>query len=115
MGNCYGVGVDIVELERVRAIRCLRRFAELVLSKRELAELAARTDAIAFVASRFAAKEAVIKACPQPLTAQDFEIRKRGPKPYVHFFNPAHRRCRVSVSLAHSTDYAAGYAIAEAL
>ena len=113
MGHYCGIGVDIVEHTRIRNIRYLERFAELVLSKRERAELAERHDKIEFIASRFAAKEAVIKAFPAAITSSDFEIRKDGVKPYAHFFDARHRICQVHVSLSHSSDYAAGYALAE--
>lgn len=105
-----GVGVDILEIGRIKNIRFLDRFAEFFLSPNELKQLAERVDKVSFIASRFAAKEAVIKAFPYSITAADFEIRKEGVKPYVHFFNPAHRMYKAHVSLSHSTMYAAGYA-----
>jgi phosphopantetheine--protein transferase-like protein len=108
-----GIGIDIVELWRIRQIRFLERFAELTFSPGECNQLQSSKDAIAFVASRFAVKEAVIKAFPHPLTSKDFEIRKEGIKPVVHFFNSEHRRYIAHVSLSHSTDYAAGYARVE--
>lgn len=110
MAQTLGVGVDIVEINRIKNIRFLERFAEFFLSPSELDELGSRVDKIGFVASRFAAKEAVIKAFPHAITAADFEIQKKGVKPYIHFFNPLHRMYQAHVSLSHSTEYAAGYA-----
>lgn len=108
-----GIGIDIVETNRIRGIRYLGRFAELFLSPNEVGQFNDRHDKIDFLSSRFAAKEAVIKAFPHTITAADFEILKEGPKPYVRFFNPVHEQYRVHVSLSHSTEYAAGYAMVE--
>jgi holo-[acyl-carrier protein] synthase len=115
MGTLCGIGVDIVEMRRITGIRHVERFSEFFLSPHEQAQLANSVDKAGFIASRFAAKEAVIKAFPHTITAVDFEIRKNGVKPFVHFFNPAHRAYRVHVSLSHSTDYAAGYAQVETI
>jgi len=107
-----GIGIDIVEMKRVRNIRFLHRFAEYFLTPDELITFAASADPIGFIASRFAAKEAVIKAFPGFLRPHDFEIIKEGVKPVVRFLSPAHEsKYRALVSLAHSTDYAAGYAM----
>jgi holo-[acyl-carrier protein] synthase len=107
-----GIGTDIVELERVEHIGELRRFAEYFLTPAELAAFAANSDPIRFVASRFAAKEAVIKACPDKLKPHDFEILKKGVKPMVRFVAAdLAARYEAVVSLSHSTRYAAGYAV----
>ena len=107
-----GVGVDIVEISRVKGIRFLERFAEYFLSAPELKAFHAHKDPIAFIASRFAAKEAIIKAFPGFLSPHDFEIIKYGKKPTVRFVSQkTASRYSTSVSIAHSTDYAVGYAI----
>jgi holo-[acyl-carrier protein] synthase len=108
-----GIGIDIVELGRIEAIDAFERFAEMVLSPHEQEQLSARKDKVEFMASRFAAKEAVIKAFPLTVTAQDFEILKDGVRPQVHFFNPLHHGYRVHVSLSHSTQFAAGCAVVQ--
>ena len=60
----YGVGVDLVKVSRIRAglERFGERFARRILSVSEFEEFrqAGRRDS--FVAKRFAAKEAVVKA-----------------------------------------------------
>lgn len=58
------VGIDILDTARVkRALeRYGERFAERILGPRELALFAGRHDKHLFLAGRFAAKEAVIKA-----------------------------------------------------
>ena len=107
-----GVGVDIVEIDRVKNIRLLRRFAEYFLTPMEVAVFDGRIDKVAFIASRFAAKEATIKALPGFLSPHDFETVKIGKKPVVRFLSSAKRGSyEAMVSLSHSTSYAAGYAI----
>ena len=107
-----GVGVDIVELDRFRGLRFPARIAELVLTPREYACYETHADALAYLASRFAAKEAVIKAYPGGLTYHDVEITKDGKKPKVKLLVRRPKTREVSVSLSHSVDYVAGFAIA---
>jgi holo-[acyl-carrier protein] synthase len=60
-----GIGVDIIEIARVE--RLLRkfgeRFARRVLTGEELLEFERRERSSSYLATRFAAKEAVAKAC----------------------------------------------------
>jgi holo-[acyl-carrier-protein] synthase len=105
-----GVGVDIVEISRIKKIRFLDRFAEYFLTGSELALFRTSPDPLRFVASRFAAKEAVIKACPEKISPHEFEIEKNGVRPVVRFLSEKGSRYAALVSLAHSTEYAAGYA-----
>jgi holo-[acyl-carrier protein] synthase len=60
----YGIGADIVQVERIE--RDLRRFgdkfAERILTKKELLEFHDSPSRAHFLARRFAAKEAAVKA-----------------------------------------------------
>ena len=60
----HGIGTDIVEYPRIKALwaRYGERFAERLLSESELPELGAHADPARFLAKRFAAKEAFAKA-----------------------------------------------------
>ena len=60
----FGIGTDIVEYARIEALwaRYGVRFAERVLSERELPEFQTQTNQARFLAKRFAAKEAFAKA-----------------------------------------------------
>lgn len=60
----YGIGTDIVSVERMRLAieRSGRRFAEHILTEPELAEFDAARDPARLLAKRFAAKEAFSKA-----------------------------------------------------
>ena len=60
----HGIGTDIVSIERIRTAlaRHDERFARKVLSDVELAKYETLNDGAAYVAKRFAAKEAFFKA-----------------------------------------------------
>ena len=66
--SIYGIGTDIVAIERIRSVlaRHDERFARKVLSDIELARYAELKDGAAYVAKRFAAKEAFFKALGEP-------------------------------------------------
>ena len=104
-----GVGVDILETKRFSGIRFLSRVVEFFLTSTEIAEFTLHSDPIRYAASRFALKEAVIKAYPEKLGYHDIEIGKMGVKPNVKIHN---LDSNMLVSLSHSTDYVAGFAIA---
>ena len=60
----FGIGTDIVECARMEKMwaRYGKRFAERLLSGRELPELDTQVNPARFLAKRFAAKEAFAKA-----------------------------------------------------
>jgi holo-[acyl-carrier protein] synthase len=60
----YGVGTDVVEIERIEKAleRFGHRFAERILCETELKRFAAHRQPAAYLAKRFAAKEAFTKA-----------------------------------------------------
>ncbi len=63
--NIMGIGTDIVSMSRIRSVweRFGQAFARRILMPAELAELEASTKPVAFLAKRFAVKEAFAKAC----------------------------------------------------
>jgi len=67
-----GIGVDIAEIARVDQLceRYGERFAERILTASELDEYRERRRGSSYLASRFAAKEAVAKACGTGIGAQ---------------------------------------------
>ena len=111
-GTIMGVGVDILERSRVAKIHDLPRVAEFVFSPTESEEFFAHPDPSLYFASRFALKEAVIKAYPGKLHFLDFEIAKNGDKPVVRFLAKHRTPCELRISLSHSLEYVAGFAVA---
>jgi len=110
-----GIGIDIVDIARFKKIRNLDRFLEIVFSPREIVESKSRKDKFAYISSRFAAKEAVIKAMPIHVSPKDFEVGKDGLKPKVIFLNKKLRlgKFKILLSLSHCDDYSAAVALVE--
>ena len=126
----HGIGVDLIEIARIEAA-CARfgeRFARRILTARELERWDARRArseqrGIAFLATRFAAKEAISKALGlgmrMPMTWRAVEvINDPSGRPIVvaHGDLRAYvesRRLRLHVSLTDERLMAAAYAVAE--
>ncbi|MCH8503036.1 MAG: holo-ACP synthase [Ectothiorhodospiraceae bacterium] len=80
-----GIGTDLVLMPRIAEVleRHGERFARRVLTERELATWRARTDRVAFLAKRFAAKEAAAKALgPVSVRRFPFMILKSAMTPW---------------------------------
>ncbi len=120
-----GVGIDIIEIERVRGVlqRRGRRFVEHVFLPAEVGYCDARRDPARHYAARFAAKEAVVKALAvkrgMTFLWRDIEIaRSADGAPSVvlsgRALEMARRRgvTRVLVSLSHSDSHAVATASA---
>lgn len=118
-----GIGVDIAELARVGNAhsRFGEKFGAKILTPAEMALVPA--NAIPYLASRFAAKEAAVKALGtgfrEGITFQDIEIRSdRFGKPLI-FYNHAQIRCQAlgvraaHLSLSHSRENAVAMVILE--
>ena len=85
----YGVGTDIVSIERIQEILNKNRdgFINRVLTEHERALFANKSNSAAFCAKRFAAKEAFSKALGtgigRVVSFQDLTVRKNeNGKPY---------------------------------
>ena len=78
----YGVGTDLVNIERVKKILSKNRdgFIKRVLSEHEQALFTNKADSAAYCAKRFAAKEAFAKALGtgigRVVSFQDLTVRK---------------------------------------
>ncbi|MDY0275753.1 MAG: holo-[acyl-carrier-protein] synthase [Desulfomicrobium sp.] len=119
-----GLGIDIVELNRIAAAyaRYGNKFCARILTPRELAQ--APSTMIPFLAARFAAKEAAVKALgtgfSQGITFQDVEIANDSVgKPSLCFFNQALKHyaalqaVRALLSISHGRDTAVAVVILE--
>jgi holo-[acyl-carrier protein] synthase len=126
----YGIGIDLVEVSRI-AEACARhgdRFVQRILGVEEQQRYFDRRQrsavrGVAFLATRFAAKEAISKALGlgmrQPMSWRAVQILNApSGRPEV-FPNAAvaefmrERRLRLQVSVTDEREMAAAYAIAE--
>lgn len=109
----FSVGIDTIEISRFAKLRFLPRASEFFLTPKELARASTPVSPLQFFASRFAAKEAVIKAIPETVTYHDLEIVKDGRRPSVKFLKPGLNKYKVALSFSHSEQSAIAIAIAE--
>lgn len=125
--SVVGVGMDLVELARVRRILLRRREQALAkfLSEQERAYVESRTDPVPHIAARIAAKEAVYKAL-QSLPGcrgvgwRDIEVwRDESGQPSVVLSGlaaeafAAHGPLQIHLSLTHTHLTAAAVAVLE--
>ena len=119
-----GLGIDVVEIDRIQhsLTRFGAHFLQRVLTEKERAALPATPAS--YVAARFAAKEAAVKALgtgfAQGITLQDIEIVNGSMgEPYMSRRGAAQQRMqtlgatRIYVSLTHSRQTAAAVVILE--
>jgi holo-[acyl-carrier protein] synthase len=127
----FGIGTDIIEIERIRAAdaRFGTRFAQRILGPRELERYRARRErteerGIRYLATRFAAKEAVSKALGlgmrQPMAWRAVEIvNDQTGRPVVSICSAELRKfaernhLHLHVSVTDEREYAMAYAIAD--
>jgi len=118
------VGVDIIEIERIRQVfqRHGERFLRRVYTEREIAYCRGRVPELA---ARFAAKEAVSKALGTGIVGRggifwrEVEVlpNARG-KPLVHLHGRAQDRAEslglkeFAISLSHCQEYAVAFVVA---
>jgi holo-[acyl-carrier protein] synthase len=109
-----GVGIDLIEIERVeRALERRPRLAKRLFTEAELAYANERARPGRHLAARFAAKEAVIKALGQPLPLREIEV-VGGRPPALRLHGRAAEVAgdsEIAISLTHSRDSAAAVAI----
>jgi holo-[acyl-carrier protein] synthase len=118
-----GIGVDIIEIDRIRAAlenpKTGERFRQRVYTAEEIDYCSRRRRSFESFAARFAAKEAAIKALGQFAAWHEIEVvRKDGP-PSLHLHGRARTRAtelgvqRVFLSLSHSQNLAIAYVVVE--
>lgn len=121
-----GIGIDIVELDRIAAAweRFGERFARRILHPDEVKRLPHNAP-VAFLAGRFAVKEAAVKALGTGFSAgigpRDIEVRPLpGGAPGIAMHGAAALRLQtlgakgLHVSLTHGRDTAAAVVVLEA-
>ena len=97
-----GIGTDIVSIDRMRGVTNLERFCEYVLIKNEIEEMKDSRDKVQFIASRFASKEALIKAWPGTINYHDIETGKDGEKFIMKVPQQNPKGYNILASISHS-------------
>ena len=126
----FGIGTDVCDLRRIAALLERRgdRFAERVLGPSELTVFHARrarlqARGVAYLATRFSAKEAFSKAIGlgihMPMTWRHCEILNRpSGQPYIQLHGAladwcAERRLSAHVTLSDESDYVVSFVVLE--
>jgi holo-[acyl-carrier protein] synthase len=122
-----GIGIDIIEVARIRAAlenpRTGARFRARVFTDEEIGYCSRRRNGHESFAARFAAKEAVMKALGsgygQGIGWREIEVVRGDGPPTVRLSGAAQRYAdalgvhRMHLSLTHTADLAIAYVIAE--
>lgn len=119
-----GIGSDIIELDRIRQ-KGIERLAKRILTESEMSRLPqSEKRRLEYVAGRFAAKEAISKACGtgigESLSFQDIEVEvtdrgaphgRLSKKVLKHLFH--NQVIRIHVTISHSEQVAIAMAVIE--
>ncbi|MBT9157013.1 MAG: Holo-(acyl-carrier-protein) synthase [Firmicutes bacterium] len=120
-----GVGIDIIEIERLeKALARRKLLLERLFTGQELAYCMERSRPAASFAARFAAKEAVRKACSKIMSGQvmpwrEIEVVLEDGRPEIRLSGKSAQLAygggivNLQVSLTHSRDYACAVVTAE--
>jgi len=118
-----GVGVDIVDVERIAAAlarpRTGDRFRARVFTEGEVAYCMRRRNAAESFAARFAAKEAMMKAFGRAYGWREIEVVRGTGAPTLLLHGRAQERAkalglrRIHLSLSHTATQAIAYVVAE--
>ena len=120
----YGIGVDIVKIERIKNAheKWGRRFFEKILTENELSYCFKKKVPYPSLAVRFAAKEALIKAIGSEISVnmKDIEVlnNEKG-KPFIEMTGGLESFCREKkimhchLSLSHEKEYGIAYVVLE--
>lgn len=123
----HGIGIDLVEIRRISESleRFGSRFARRILSDDEYRQYDGNPRQASFLAKRFAAKEAVVKALGTgfrnevSLKGVSIDNNELG-RPFIRYSDPMqsvlqhHGITRSHLSIADERDYALAYVVLEA-
>ncbi|RLT94439.1 holo-ACP synthase [Ketobacter sp.] len=121
-----GIGTDIVTISRMddKLSSNGNRFAQRLLTESEYAEFESKQNGAAYLAKRFAAKEAVVKAMgtgfADGITWKQITVcnDEKG-APFIELTGPAHEKAkalgvaRVHLSLSDEKEHAVAFVILE--
>lgn len=120
----YGIGIDIIKIERMRVAveRWGSRFLKRVFTENEIAYAYSKKDPYPSLSVRFAAKEALIKAIGSeiPVSLTDIEVMNYGSgRPFIKvngnlgaFFDRKSLRT-AHLSLSHEREYGVACVVIE--
>lgn len=123
----YGIGTDIISVERIRkSMEANSRFGEKLFTPAEIAYCESRASRYQSYAARFAAKEAVMKALGTGWNERvhwlNIEILREGDEaPKVLLHNDTKDLANeqgigeIHLSLSHEKDYATAFVVMEKL
>lgn len=115
-----GLGIDIVRAQRIEKLfrKYGERFLHHILTENEIAHTPEKRKT-EYIAGRFAAKEAVVKAMNAAVGIRDVEILSdTGGRPYVAnekelLSKAGIESAKLHISITHDGDVAAGFALLE--
>ena len=98
------IGIDIVDIRRIAKMleRHGKRFLEKVFTPAEVSYAVTTRRQEEFLAGRFAAKEAFMKASGRRLAFRDIEVQSDSGKPYIMYHGVRYD----DVSISHERSYA---------
>jgi holo-[acyl-carrier protein] synthase len=110
-----GTGIDIVNINRIKKSLADHgdRFTGKILSGQEIENIPS-TRKEEYIAGRFAAKEALVKAAGSSLDFISITIlnNEKG-KPFISEIPDNLKGKKIHLSISHDTDYAAAFVIIE--
>jgi len=116
-----GVGVDLVEIQRIEKSLASPHFLSRVFGEEEIMQYRSRGSGASFLAASFCAKEAFAKALGTGLRGFKLRevqvLRDELGKPFFHLSGSALDLARTSglefaVSLSHTKNYAVAFVVA---
>jgi holo-[acyl-carrier protein] synthase len=120
----YGIGIDIVKIDRMRSVveRWGKTFLKRVFTENEIAYCYEKREPFLSLAVRFAAKEALIKAIGSeiPVSLKEIDVMNYGSgRPFIQvngrlerFFEEKSIQC-AHLSLSHEKEYGVACVVLE--
>ena len=109
-----GIGIDIVEIARIEAIKNKEKFIEKILSPKEkmvYTTLKNQKRQLEYLAGRWATKEAIYKAAPDLCVGKNFTdfsiLNTEAGAPYLAEPSEA----EIMITLSHSENYVVAFAV----
>lgn len=120
--NILGIGIDIVEIERIENIlKNKKRFLNKIFTDEEIKYFESKNFRSETIAGNFSAKEAISKAFGTGIKDFNFDdievLRDENGKPIVKTYNNLRQMCidynvlEIQVSISHSENYAVANAM----